>query len=258
MTDNLSNNTNQRIFSAETPPKLNADYNRETEIENQIIECLHLSEREFAARLAIRNFKSENYLKGETLVYLLGLAQSENQYQIADSIAEKLVKITEKIVRVFLRKRNCDENFIEEAIGEMIGEMFTQILGRGERSYEFWEKNFYVALQRLTTNYLRKHGGRAKLTDTFSELLNAENETEFDFESNLPKYETLTIEEKLAIKEIIGKMSGENRLIFIRYHADEWTQEQIADALGITARTVRNRLKQIGEFLEDFRGRGEK
>jgi len=257
LTDNPLENLERQIFSAKTPPKLNADYNRESEIENQIIECLHLSETEFAARLVITNFKSENYLKGETLVCLLGIAQRENQFQIVDSTAEKLAKISEKIVRYFLRKRDFGENFIDEAVGEITSEMFVQILGRSVKSYDFWEKNFYVSLQRLTTNYLRKYGAKARLTDTFSELSNAENKEEFDFESSLPKYETLTIEEKLEIKDIIGKMSDENRLIFIHYHADDWTQEQIAEILGVTARTVRNRLKQIGEFLRDFR-KGEK
>lgn len=257
MTDNPLEKSSRRNFSAENPPKLNADYERESEIENQIIECLFLSETEFAARLAIRNFKAENYLKGETLVCLLNLARAENQFQIADSITEKLAKVCEKLVRDFLRNKGFGENFIEEAVGETVGKMFVQILERAEKSYEFWEKNFYVSLQRLITNHLRKHSAKAKLTDTFSDLSSAENEGDFDFESSLPKYEALTIEEKFDLKEIVGKMSEENQRIFIFHRIEGWTQEEIAVAFGITARTVRNRLKQIDEYLEDFR-RGEK
>ena len=257
MTGNLSNKSNQKLFSTENPPKLNADYEREPEIENQLIECLRLSETELAARLAISNFKAENYLKGETLICLLNLARAENQTRIFDSIAEKLAKVSEKIVRNLLRNRNFGENFIEEAVGETIFKMFVQILERTEVSYEFWEKNFYVSLQRLVTNHLRKHGAKAKLTNTFSDLSGGENENEFDFEGSLPKYETLTIAEKFELKEIVGKMSEENRLIFIFHRVEGWTQEEIAAVFNITARTVRNRLKQIDEFLEDFR-RGEK
>ena len=259
MTDTLSNNKNRKIFVAENPPKLNADYEREAEIENQIIECLRLSEAELAARLAIRNFKAENYLKGETLICLLNLARAENQFQIFDLVAEKLAKVSEKIIRDFLRNSGFDENFIEEAVGETIGKMFVQILERTEKSYEFWEKNFYVSLQRLITNHLRKHGAKANLTKTFSDLSGGEDdENEIDFEGSLPKDETLTIEEKFEVKEIVGKMSEENRQIFIFHRVEGWTQEQIAVAFGITARTVRNRLKQVDEYLEDFRSRGGK
>ena len=212
---------------------------------------------ELAARLAIENFRAENYLKGETLVYLLSLARAENQFRIADSITGKLARVGEKIIRDFLRNKNFSEIFIEETVGETIGKMFVQILGRAEISYDFWEKNFYVSLQRLVTNHLRKHGAEARLTGNFSDKSDAENEGEFDFESSLPKPESLMIEEKFDLKEIVGKMSEENRQIFILHRVEGWTQEQIAVAFGITARTVRNRLKQIDEFLEDFRSRGE-
>jgi RNA polymerase sigma factor (sigma-70 family) len=257
LTDNLSYQTNKRIFSAATPLVLNADYRRSAEIEKQIAECLALSDLDFKARLAINKFNSPNFVKGETLVCLLGLAHAENLFQIRE-IAARLTKIGENLVRKFLRAKDYGENFIEEAVGEIIAEMLIQILGRGEKSYDFWEVNFYSSLERLTNNYLRKHGAKSRLTATFSELSNAETEDEFDFESRLENDETLSVEKQLEIKEILGKMTGENRRIFIFHRVSGWTQEQIAEVLGITARTVRNRLKQIDEFLEDFRSRGEK
>lgn len=252
MTDNLSTDKNQRIFGAATSPALNADYKRSPEIEKQIAECLALSEADFRVRLAINKFNSANFLKGETLVCLLGLAHKGNLFQVGD-IAERLTQICENLVRKFLRSKDSRENFIEEAIGEISGEMLIQILGRAEKSYDFWEVNFYSSLERLTNNYLRKHGAKSRLTDTFSELSNHENENEFDFENRLEDFGTLTIEKKLEIKEILGKMTGENRQIFIFHLVSGWTQEQIAEILGITARTVRNRLKTIDEFLKAFR-----
>lgn len=252
MTDNLSNNLNRRIFRSETAPSLGENYRRPPEIENQITEALLFSETEFATRLAVADFKSEKYLKGETLVCLLSAAHSENLFQIKD-IAESLARICERLVRRFLRVKDLGENFIEEAVGEIIAEMFAQILGRGKQSYDFWEVNFYVSVQRLATNFCRKHRSKSNLTDTFSELSNAGNEDEFSFEARLEKFETLTIEKKLEVKEILGKMTDENRQIFIFHRVEGWTQEQIAEVFGVTARTVRNRLKFIDNFLSDFR-----
>ncbi|CAN5643856.1 hypothetical protein BH20ACI4_BH20ACI4_07870 [soil metagenome] len=253
MTDNLSNNAQTRIFETESPAKLKADYERQPEIENQIKEVLQISKTELAARLAIENFRSPDYLKGEILVCLLDLARVENQPLIYDSVADKLARIGNKIIRKLLRGKGFDENFVEEAVGEIIVEMFVQILGRAEKSYDFWEVCFYNSLEKLTNNYLRKHGAKAKSTDTFSDLSNAENENEFDFESNLPNFENLTIEKRFEVKEILTKLSEEDRKIFIFFHAGDWTQAEIAQFFGVTARTIRNRLTQIDEFLKDFR-----
>lgn len=254
MTDNFSNNPRrQRIFSAEFPPELNENNKRSSLIENQITEVLQFSEDDFSARLKITDYKSENYLKGETLICLLNLARAENLVYVADLISNKLAGICDKLVRDFLQKKGFGENFIEEAIGELVFEMFTQILERKEKSYDFWEVNFYVSLQRLTKNYLRKHEAKASLTNNFAELSSVENEDEFDFESSLPKFETLTVERKLEIKQILGKMPDEHRRIFHLYYIEDWAQAQIAEVFGFTARTVRNRLKDIEDFLEKFR-----
>jgi RNA polymerase sigma factor (sigma-70 family) len=253
LTDNFSQNAKRRIFSAECPFQLRENYKRSQLVENQIKEVFQFSENDFSSRLQVKDSNSEKYLKGETLVCLLNLARAESLYHIEDLIGAKLARICENLIRKFLKGKGFGENFIEEAVGALVFEMFTQILERKEKSYDFWEVNFYVSLQRLTNGYLRKHGSKANLTDTFSELSTAENEDEFNFESNLPEYENLTAQEKLEIKQILIKMSDEHRKIFILYAADGWTQEQIAEVFGFTARTVRNRLRQIDEFLQSFR-----
>jgi RNA polymerase sigma factor (sigma-70 family) len=252
LTDKFSENPKQRIFSAEIPPDLRENYKRLPLIENQIREVLQLSGNDFSARLEIKDASSEKYLKGETLIGLLNIARAENLSHIQDSIAAKLARICENLIRKFLRAKGLSESFIEEAVSAIIGGFFGQILERKEKSYDFWEVNFYVSLQRLTTNYLRKRESKSKLTNTFSELSNVETD-EFNYENNLRKPEILSIEKKIEIKEILMKMPDENRKIFILHRVDGWTQEQIAEVFGITARTVRNRLKQIDEFLQNFR-----
>lgn len=257
MTDYFSENPKQRTFSAEAPLELRGDYKRAAPVENQIKESLRLSENEFFERLAVRDSNSEKHLKGETLIGLLSLARAEKLFHVEDAIGAKLARICENLIRRFLRGKDFGENFIEEAVGHLTFEMFTQILERREKSYDFWEVNFFVSLQRLTNGYLRKHGAKANFTKTFSELSGDAGEDEFNFESNLPEYENLTTVENLEIKQILGKMSDEHRKIFISYRIDGWTQEQIAEIFGFTTRTLRTRLKQIDEFLQSFRGSRE-
>lgn len=250
MPENFSNQPEQRIFSAEKPPELHDGYNRPPEIENQIGEVLQSSERELTARL--------RSLKGETLVCLLTLARAENLPQIEDLIAPRLARIAENIARRFLKAKDFSENFIEEAVGDLVFEMFSQILRRGQKSFDFWEVNFYVALERLTRSFLRKRAAQARATETFSELSGGDGEGEFEFENSLPKFEALTIEEKLEIKDIVAKMPEQTRKIFILYYVEDWKQAQIAEVFTITTRTVRSRLKEADALFKNYLTGGEK
>lgn len=260
MTVNLSENQKTRIFSADAPPEI--AYERLPEVENQIKECLRLNEAGLAARLATgNNRQSEGFLREETLCCLLFLAHRENLEPIERQAIERLFIRCERRVRKILELRNYDKIFIETATADLQILMLEQIVARREKSYDFWEARFYKTLTTLIGGYLHKHGKKRQATDLFAEMLPdaaADEEAEADFESNLKSLETLTADERVDLQEVLRKLPDENRKIFIFYYGYEWTQEEIARALGMTARTVRNRLKQIAEFVSPWREGGER
>ena len=253
MTDNLSSQTYQRIFGAEIPPKLDGQYARLPEVENQIRQVLTLSAAEFSARLANNDRESEYFLRAETLICLLCVAHTEDSFQIENLIAERLLLICEKRIRKMLSDKSFDRNFIEEAIRDIYAEMTAQIISRTEKSYDFWEVRFYKTLTTLTYVYLRKHAAKSRATSLFSELSN-ENE-EANFEDGLEGSENFS--KKLEIKEtnkkVLGEMPEDLRKIFILYYRDDETQKTIAAGLHISDRTVRNKLDKIKDFLNDWR-----
>ena len=254
MSPNLPNIPSPRLLRAENPPKLHERYTRQPAVEDEIRNCLRLSETELATRLKVTNFRAPEFVKAETLVCLLGLARVENSLRIENLIAAKLAEICDNLGRRFLRSKGLSDNFTEEAVGAATFEMLMQILERNEKSYDFWEVNFYTALQRLLHNYRRKHARESYSTATFSELSDSAGEFETDFENTLPSRETFTVEKKIGVTQILAKMTDEQRRIFIYYYVDSWTQPQIAEVFGVTARTVRNRLSDIDKFLQKFRG----
>lgn len=259
MTDNFSNNFEQRVFSTETPPAICEKYARLPQVEDQITEVLQLSEDELIERLAVKNRASEKFLREETLVCLLTLAHREKLFRIESIIAEKLFSICEKNVRKSLRDRPFDQDFVEETIGELRWKMLDQFFNRRHESYDFWEKYFYKALKSLLYAHLRKHSGAHLSTDLFSELGGADDET--DYESNLESGGNLAkdFEAKETGRKILAKMPEDWRKIFVLYYLDGETQRTIAETLGVTDRTVRNKLEKIGEFLSEWRGAdGEK
>lgn len=252
MTDNLSETTKRRIFQAATPPKLGADYQRFPEVEKQIEECLRLSESEFRAHLAITNRKDEFFLKEQTLACLLCLAHSEKNFQIENPIFERLSASCEKRIKIVLRQDLFDENFIEEAVGDILLQMLKQIFERGEKSYDFWEVDFYKTLNALIYAYRRKYAKKFRATRLFSEMPKDE---ETNYEDRLiddEKYADRQ-ERRLVSRKILAEMPKDLRRIFILYYVDEETQKTIAEVFGTTDRTVRNQLKRIETFLDSWR-----
>ncbi|HLM59740.1 MAG TPA: sigma-70 family RNA polymerase sigma factor, partial [Pyrinomonadaceae bacterium] len=244
MTDNLSNKKNQRIFGAEFPPKLNADYERLPEVANQIREVLRLSEAEFANRLAVNDFHSEKFLRAETLICLLSLAHAENLFRIENLIAERLLVVCRNRLRRILRNKSFDENFIEEMMLDIYADIVNQSLGRKHKSYDYWEVRFYKALTALVQNFLRKHSDKYRATALFSEL---SNEGETAFEEKLESGENFAreFEIKETSKKIVKNLPEDLRKIFILHYSDGETQKTIAEKLDITDRTVRTKLSKI-------------
>lgn len=259
MTDNFSETLKRRIFSAETAPVISKKYARFPEVETQIETVLRLSEGEFFEHLAINNRASEKFLREETLVCLLSLAHRENLFDIEDRIAERLFPICEKRIRANLKNQSVDRNFIEEAVGDLRLQMLEQFFNRRHESYDFWEARFYKALKALMFAYLRKHSGRHRATRLFSELDGEDGETNYAERLESPQDFAGDLETATTGRKILEKMPEDLRKIFIFYYLDDETQKTIAERLGATDRTVRNKLEKIGEFLSEWRARdGEK
>lgn len=253
MTDNLSDNSNRRLFRAEVPPKLNAEYERLPHIEKQIEECLMLSEREFLARLAVIDREAEEFLREETLICLLTLAHAENLAQIESLMAQRLSLSYKKRIEKVFRNDSFDQNFIEEAIGDIQYLMLKQIFERTEKSYDFWETRFYKALNALISAYRRKHGEKYRATTLFGERSDDDGKKDFRKLSVEDEDYPGNKEKQLASRQILAKMPKDLQQIFILYYQEKETQEAIAEAFGITTRTVRNKLQRIREFLDTWR-----
>lgn len=251
LTDHFSTNLEQRLFSAETPPKISEKYQRFPAVEKQINEVLQLSEKEFLQRLAINNRESDGFLQEETLVCLLSLAHSEN-LSIENQLAERLFALCEKRIRTKLKNQSYSQNFIDEVFGDLRAQMLQQILNRTHESYDFWEARFYKALKSLIYTYLRKHSQNERSTKLFGELF---DESEGEFENRLASETDLAdeVEIKETNRKILGQMPKDLRIIFLLYYRDGETQKTIAETLGITDRTVRNKLDRISDFLNKWR-----
>lgn len=252
MTDNFSNKSEERIFRAANAPELNSAYNRAPEIENQIAECFRFSADELASRLKIEDYTSEDFLRPETLVCLLSLARAENLAQFENLISQRLFLLCRRRVRRMLREKFNDADFIEEAAHDIYADMINQCLERTEKSYDFWEVRFYQALTALVQNYLRKHAVKRQATLLFTDL-SGDEEREFGEKLEDARDFAKDFETKETSKKVLRRMPEDLRKIFILYFREKETQKAIAERLGVSDRTIRNKLEKIEEFLNEWR-----
>ena len=63
----------------------------------------------------------------------------------------------------------------------------------------------------------------------------------------------LSAHERVEVREALRVLPEQERRAFVLYHYEDWSQEQIAEALQITDRTVRNLLMRAQKRLEAWR-----
>ena len=63
----------------------------------------------------------------------------------------------------------------------------------------------------------------------------------------------LTSDQRVLVQEALRILTQEQRITFILFHYEQWTQEEIAKYVKVTDRTVRNRLESAEKRLATWR-----
>jgi RNA polymerase sigma-70 factor (ECF subfamily) len=120
----------------------------------------------------------------------------------------------------------------EQAAQDAMQEVFIRVLGksgefRQEASPATW---LYRITTNLCLNSLRNHGRRER-------RLRRENGSSQVVEAR--------VEDQLTIRRLLEQIPEELREIAIYYHVDHMNQDEIAAIIGVSRRTVGNRLEQF-------------
>ena len=59
--------------------------------------------------------------------------------------------------------------------------------------------------------------------------------------------------ERVEVREALRALPEQERRAFVLYHYEDWPQDEIAQTLGVTDRTVRNLLVRAQKRLEEWR-----
>jgi|SRR5215831_505660 len=130
----------------------------------------------------------------------------------------------------------------ESAAQDALQEVFMRVMRRGDdfrgaASPSPW-------LYRVTTNYCLTV---IRDRDRRRELLSTRGRPEQQVEPHAP-------EEKLTIARVLSQIPDELREIAIYYYVDKMNQDEIATLLGLSRRTVGNRLESFRSIAQSLLG----
>lgn len=223
------------------------------ETEAQIFYCAALAEKDLRRELANDKLETGEVWRDETLVYLIRLANKNGNGDLREICSRKFFEKNANRIR-HLAKRYLPPETVDDAAGEIWTKMFTQILQPTEASHKFWEERFGLALKMLTLDVCKKYGRESKYNFVSIDDNDSNKNQEFEIETPalLPR------EDLIFIGEAISQLADPTRRIFIWFHGEQMTQEEIGKLLQMTTRNVRYHLAKADKVLAQWRGSGEK
>ena len=226
---------------------------RTPETEAQIFYCAALAESDLRRELGGDKLETGEAWRDETLVYLIRTAAKNGNGDLREICARKFYEKNQNRIR-HLAKRFLPSEAVDDAAGEIWTKMFTQILQPTEASHKFWEERFGRALKMLTFDVCKKYWREGKNNFVSIDADDADGNTAFEIETPAP----LPKEDLIFIGEAISRLDEPTRRIFVWFHGERMTQEEIGRLLEMTTRNVRYHLAKADKILAQWRGGEEK
>lgn len=224
---------------------------RTPETERQIFYCAALAEEELRGELANDKLETGEAWSDETLVYLIRLANATGNGDLRDVCSLKFYEKNQNRIR-HLAKRFLPPEAVDDAASEIWTKIFTQILQPTEASHKFWEERFGRALKMLALDVCKKHWRESKNDFVSIDADEGGNNRAFEIEAPAP----LLREDLIFVGEAVSRLAEPTRRIFVWFHGEQMTQEEIGKLLEMTTRNVRYHLAKAEKVLAQWRSGG--
>jgi len=227
---------------------------REPHVEAQVRAILHAPSTEFWRRAAVRDRASADFIEEESLVCILRIWERGGNHAAADAIAELLIersarKIARQIACWRLHPQHADDCTAD------VQAILIEAIYSDSRSYEFWEVRFWVCLERRINSAAARY------------------RTVMDRELDMPAWEddegnltdpidrcaaptAMSAHDRVEISEALALLTANQRIAFVLYNGEQWSQQEIAAHLNVSDRTVRNLLTTAHQKLNPWRAEG--
>lgn len=232
-------------------------YERRKEVILQLEELSISTEEVLARRIRVEREDEQDSIKSEALVFLyrtyLGTDLSNTIY---DVLALRIRMMVLQFRGRFAQPEVDFEDFLQSMHFAVL-EKITDPSDAGD----YAQVSFGDFVVSLAGNFLKKaetQNKRKKITDSIEETI--------DGSEDAPSRITIVAkgvspDKRLLLEEAINSMSEINQKAWLLYHVEGYQIESknpaettIATLLGVTGRTVRNRLNEAQKQLENWKG----
>lgn len=233
-------------------------YARLPDVEAQIMRWHKCEHADLLAALP-HDYQSSAHIKDETLCYLIRERLHEDKQPEANDLVEVLLRRHTKTINRRVRG-SVEARHAEDCIEEITMNLSAQVFNLETDKGDFAQVRFGLYFERLTTEAIKKFYALERHERMMSEPHARDDENEIDKLESPVDEKTMSVEKRLMMRDALERLAPELREVFVLRHFNEWQIEaespdepSISRYCGVTARTVRNRLKQAEAVLQNWR-----
>lgn len=218
----------------------------------QIESLRHCSRGEFRRRIEIRDHTHPHFVSEEALVYFVRefylSGRGAEAGDLIDLVEERCRK---RVARTLAAWSQLSAAQRDDCYNDLISQMFVALISM-EAKDEFWEVRFWHCLDWKLSNIAQKYHVVAQ-NEFVPDTIRQEDGKTYDYMDNVSSPARLSPEQRVLVQEALRVLTVDQRTVFILFHYEQWTQEEIAKHIKVTDRTVRNRLESAEKRLATWR-----
>ena len=234
-------------------------YRRPAVLDRQIREALKLDHRELRRRSEIRDEESPDYLKEESLVYLIRHYHKVGNQRVVNDLSKSLLDRCAALI--YSRLLSLRVDLRDEGYSDVVAELFSRIIDLKSDRSDFLQIRFGLCLKSLTVQVFRKQLNQLKLERNSIPMASLED---YDGEETNPLVRPRSIESEVIEKDLIraalSQLKEPLRSAYLLRHYEDWQIENqdpsvptISRYFNKTPRTIRNWLTKAEKCLEAWR-----
>lgn len=242
-------------------------YERLPEVETQLRRALTLEEAALVEALQM-SYKSPAHIKDEALCYLIREQLRAGRDEEARTLAEVLLRRHAGTLKRRIMHGGVDERHRDDCNNEIVVQLLTELFDADSDRSEFAQVRFGLYFEKLSgvvMSRFRKLQEQERQTDSVT-FAHGDKTEEIDLLDTLADERALSAENRVLMQDALADLRDDLRVVYLLRYFQGWQVESDSPAepsisryLGVTPRTVRNRLRDAEASLRRWReGRSRK
>jgi RNA polymerase sigma factor (sigma-70 family) len=237
-------------------------YERLPEVEAQVRRALALEEEALIEAIQHSYDESSTHLKDEALCYLIRERLRAGHQESANAVTEVLLRRHAGTVRSRIGRGGVDERHREDCDREIVSQLLIELFDTDSDRSDFAQVRFGLYFERLSNGVISKFRKLQRRERQAESVISTQGDRteEIDLLDTLADGRALSAEDRALTREALAHLPDHLREVFILRHFTGWqtesnspTEPSISRYLGVTARTVRNRLRDAEASLRRWR-----